>query len=399
MSRTNTPTQPPLVAHVIFRLGIGGLENGLVNLINRMPSERYRHVIVCLSESTDFAARLRDKHVQIYEMHKRPGKDVGVYWRLWRLFRQIRPDIVHTRNLGTLDALVPAWLAGVRHRVHGLHGWEAWDLKGTNAKYTLLQRALSPLVSRYIALSRDLQAWLQRQIHVREQRIAHICNGVDTDRFSAQAPQEVVGWPSAFSQPGQFVIGTVGRLDPIKDQLGLIDAFAQLHQRGGDGDSVSNSLRLVIVGDGPQRQALVDRVASLGLQEAVWLSGARSDVPALFSRFDVFALPSLNEGISNTILEAMASGLPVVATAVGGNPELVQDGHTGALVPASDPRALAQAIQQYSDDEQRLHSHAQAARALAQERFSMQAMVSGYMQVYDQLLNNTVGGLVSAREQ
>lgn len=139
-------SRPPLVAHIIHRLDVGGLENGLVNIINRTPPERYRHAIICMIDyNPAFRARIRREGVECHALHKREGKDLGVYFRLRRLLSELRPDIVHTRNLSALEAQLPAWLAGVRCRVHGEHGRDVHDIDGRNRKYNLLRRALRPL--------------------------------------------------------------------------------------------------------------------------------------------------------------------------------------------------------------------------------------------------------------
>jgi len=133
---------PPLIAHVIYRLAIGGLENGLVNLINHMPADRYRHVIVCLTDSTEFRDRLVRAEIPVISLRKREGKDLGLQYRLWQLLRRMRPAIVHTRNLPALEFMLPATLAGIRGRVHSEHGLDVNELHGSNAKYNLLRKRL-----------------------------------------------------------------------------------------------------------------------------------------------------------------------------------------------------------------------------------------------------------------
>lgn len=130
----------PLVAHIIHRLDVGGMENGLVNLINHMPAERYRHAIVCMTRYTDFSQRIHRDDVSLHALHKREGKDLGVHRRLHRLLRSLRPAIVHTRNLATLEAQATAAAAGVRARIHGEHGWDIGDLDGARTKHRLMRR-------------------------------------------------------------------------------------------------------------------------------------------------------------------------------------------------------------------------------------------------------------------
>lgn len=369
----------PLVVHIIHRLGIGGLENGLVNLINHMPAERYRHAIICMTQSTDFRLRIKAPGVEVYELHKQPGHDVGLYFRLWRLLRKLRPAVVHTRNIGTLECQFIALLASVPARVHGEHGRDMADIDGRNATYLRLRKLFRPLISCYIAVSRDLAQWLQHEVRVPARRVAQIYNGVDQHRFQAASTGNVL--PVNFASPGAVILGTVGRMSGEKDQLTLVRAFARaraLHPQA--------IMRLVLVGDGPLKADIEREVSAAQLGEHVWVAGARGDIPEILRSLDIFVLPSLGEGISNTILEAMASGLPVIATRVGGNPELVVENETGLLVSAADPDAMAQAILSYLQHPTRMQQHGLAARARIEREYSMDAMVRQYMAVYDAAL-------------
>ena len=372
----------PLIAHVLYSFDVGGLENGVVNLINHMAPERFRHVVVALAQcAPDFCQRVQRADVEFISLHKPPGHGIKLYPRFYRLCRQLRPAIVHTRNLAALEFAVPAALAGVPARVHGEHGWDSSDPGGTQRKYQLLRRAYSPFVNRYVALSGQIESYLTERVGIAASRVERICNGVDTLRFQpASTRQAVAGSP--FYESDVVVVGTVGRLQTVKDQLNLVRAVAIARAQGEAGAR----LRLVIAGDGPQRAEVEAEVAASGIGDITWLAGARSDVPEVMRALDIFALPSQAEGISNTILEAMASGLPVVATDVGGNAELVVAGETGALVPAQDPQAMAQALLRYTADAALRQSHGAAGRQRVERSFSIDNMVERYTLLYQSLL-------------
>lgn len=373
----------PLVVHVVHSLRVGGLENGLVNLINRMPSDRYRHAVICLKDYDHFAERIQRDDVRLISLDKREGKDPLLYVRLWRTLRQLRPDIVHTRNLAALEAQIPAWLTGVPARIHGEHGRDMGDLTGTNRRYRRMRRIVRPLVHHFIPLSRDLEAYLRDAVGVLPARMTRITNGVDIDRFQpeSQARERLLretGWDA-----GDVIAGWVGRMEPVKNPLGLVEAFARLH---GNEPTDGRRLRLALVGGGSQYEAVARAVREAGLEADVWLPGSRNDVPRLLAGLDLFALPSLAEGISNTVLEAMAAGVAVIATDVGGNAELIAAGESGELVPPGDPDALAAALARYRDEPALAANHGAAARRRAVEHFSIDAMVSAYAGTYDHVL-------------
>jgi len=385
MYECSAPSRPPLIAHIVYRFAVGGLENGIVNLVNATPPERYCHAIISLTDFTDFRNRIRNPEVPVIALHKRAGNDFRAHLRLWRLLKTLRPAIVHTRNIGALEYLLVAASAAVRGRVHGEHGRDMYDLQGANLKYNLLRKAIRPLVHRYISVSEDMANWLVHTVGVRPAQVTHICNGVDTLRFRPRTCGYAPIGPEGFSSPGTFVVGTVGRMEAVKDQLTLVRAFIHLL----DTEPRSRErLRIVMVGDGPLREKAAMLLREAHAEQISWLPGERRDIPEIMRSMDVFVLPSLAEGISNTILEAMASGVPVVATRVGGNPELVGDGRTGRLVPSSEPVMMAGAIRGYlSNPEQRL-LHGQAGRAKTEACFSIDAMVNGYLSVYDAVLRN-----------
>jgi sugar transferase (PEP-CTERM/EpsH1 system associated) len=336
-----------------------------------------------MTDYTDFRNRIQSPNVDVYVLNKRPGKDLMLYVRVWKLFRRLKPDIVHTRNLSTLETQLPALMAGVSHRVHGEHGRDIDDIDGTSKKYQLLRRMFKPLIQQYIVLSLNLQDYLRERIGVSERKLNHICNGVDTERFR---PAEIGArniLPHGFADPDTIVFGTVGRMEAVKDQTTLARAFVHMvamHPQGRE------KLRLIMIGDGALREPAMTIIESAGLGQLAWLPGEREDVPELLRAIDIFVLPSLAEGISNTILEAMASGLPVVATDVGGNSELVEQGLTGFLVTRGDPVALASAMLKYVDDPDLRRQHGVKARKLSEDRFSINAMVMRYQDLYDRLL-------------
>ena len=359
------------IMHVLFRFSIGGLENGMVNLINGLDRSRYRHVIVCLADyNAAFLERVEVPDIEIHALDKRPGQDLRVWWRMWRLLRTVRPDILHTRNFSTLELQLLGCLAGVHGRVHGEHGWDVQDLDGSRRKYRLARRLFGHCVQRFIALSRDLERYLLRDVGIRADKLVQIYNGVDTERFVSAVARN----PAA-----TIVVGTVGRMKAVKNQTLLCQAFVALLERRPD---LVGGVRLKLIGDGPLRQDCAELVAAAQRQDWVEFAGDSAQVAEQMRGLDVFVLPSLAEGISNTILEAMASSLPVIATAVGGNVELVVDGESGSLVASGDVAALSAAIERYVDDAALRVRHGAYGRQLVETRYSLPRMLASYDEVY-----------------
>ena len=377
----------PLIAHVVYRFAVGGLENGVVNLINHMPAERWRHVVIALTDvDVGFASRIRRQDVPCLPLHKPPGQGIWQYPALWRLFRQLQPAIVHTRNLAALEAQVPAWLAGVPGRVHGEHGRDVEDLHGTNRRHMAMRRAYRPFVQQTIALGQELFDYTRDKIKVPANRLHAIYNGVDIVRFTLPAQRGAIEG-SPFNGPGLWLVGTVGRMMAVKAQPLLARAFVlALQQR----PELAQTLRLVMVGDGPLRAECQAILQAAGVEHLAWLPGERADVPDVMRGLNCFVLPSLAEGISNTILEAMACGLPVLATRVGASAELVQHGVSGLVVPAGDVPALAAGLMQLATQPESAAAMGKVGRQVVEQRFSLQAMVSAYEGVYRRVLRQPV---------
>lgn len=373
----------PLVAHVLHRFDTGGLENGVVNLVNHLPADRYRHAVIALTEVTEFSRRIRRDDVELVALHKPPGQGLWLFPRMRALLRRLRPAIVHTRNLAALEMTVPAAWAGVPVRIHGEHGWDIDDPDGRSRKLRFARRLYRPFVHQYVALSRHLQRYLVEQVHARPERIVQIYNGVDTSRFHPAPHGPAAVADSPLTGDGLWRVGSVGRLQAVKDPTLLARAFVRALELAPEARA---RLRLAMAGEGPQRAEIEAVLEAGGATRLAWLAGDRRDVPDFMRSLDAFVLPSLAEGISNTILEAMASALPVVATAVGGNVELLDEGRTGRLVPARDVDAMARALLDDFRDPVAARARGARARAEVERRFSLASMVTAYGTLYDQSL-------------
>jgi sugar transferase (PEP-CTERM/EpsH1 system associated) len=372
--------QAPLIVHLIYRLDFGGLENLLVERINRMPAECYRHAVVCLTGYTDFANKISKPGVELYALHKRAGLSLGTHASLWKLLRRLRPAILHSYNLSAIEYAPAALLAGVPVRINGAHGRDAADPQGRNRKHNFLRRAMVPFYDCCYANSADMFEWNRRVIGVPEHKGRLLANGIDTDQFRPASAG--AGRSSEFFESDCIVIGTVGRVQDVKDHATLIDAFLLLLERMPE---QRQRLRLAIVGDGPLLAALRAKVAAAGIESQAWLPGARTDVAALLRRFDIFALSSIAEGTPGAALEAMSSALPVVGTRVGGIPEVIDENVTGLVVPPSDAGAMAQALERYARNAQLAAAHGWAGRERVLRHYNMNAMVAGYQSLYDTL--------------
>lgn len=366
------------IVHVVYSFGIGGLENVIVQLINRLPHDQFEHVVLSLTTISDFKDRIQRSDVQFIELHKPPGHAVPLYPRIWKLFRQLKPDVVHTCNLAALEVVPLAWMAGVPLRIHAEHGWDAHDPDGRNPRYQRLRRLYKPFVSHYVAVSQDLHDYLGRAIGVPAQRRSLIPNGVDTEQFH---PSDAQRWPvpgCPFEPERHQIIGTVGRLQTVKNQPLLAKAFVQLLRQHPE---LADKARLVIVGEGPLRSEVESILNDAGLSELAWLPGARGDVADILRMLTVFVLPSRTEGTSCTLQEAMATGVPLVATAVGGNPALL-DGGTGAMVPPEDAATLAHTLHGLLTDPRRMRDLALRARERAVRQFGIDAVASAYAALF-----------------
>lgn len=371
----------PLVVHLIYKLDFGGLETMMVERINRMPAEKYRHAIICLTDYTEFSKKISKQNVQLFSLHKSPGLSLTTHFRLWQLLRQLRPAIMHSYNLSAIEYAAVAMLARVPVRINGAHGRDSNDPDGSNKKHNFLRRMLTPLHATYYAVSDDLKNWLTNIIGVPDNKNRLLTNGIDIEKFCPETKPDALNEISE-RYDNCIVFGTVGRIQAIKDHSNLIDAFILLLKIA---PQHRHRMRLVIVGDGPLLLSLQTKIAQEGIEDLVWLAGARTDIAELMRGFSVFVLSSIAEGTPVTILEAMASGLPVVATRVGGIPEVVIDGETGRLVPPSDAQALANALVPYLEQSNLAQLQGAAGRMRIEKKYSMNSMVAAYMEMYDDM--------------
>lgn len=369
------------VLHVVDTLEVSGSQATLLYLIERTRPE-LSYSVCCVRHAGATASRFADLGVPLTALGKGPGRE----WQLWlpitRLCRRIRPDIVHTHNWGAVDGILGARLAGVPALVHTEHG-NRGDLLAGGRRRRLGRRLASHLVDRIVVVSDELHRSMRSDLAVRAAKLHVIRNGVDAELFRPPPERDVLRRRLGFAAD-DLLVGTTGRLEEVKNQQLLIEAAARLvpkHPR----------LRVVLVGDGGRRAALEELRDRLGLERRVVFAGARDDVPAWLGVLDVFALPSHAEGTSVALLEAMAVGLPVVATRVGGSPDLVEDGACGRLTPPGDVDALAQALDGLLASPELRREYGTAARARACERHTVERTVAAYRTLYESLVLRSFG--------
>lgn len=367
------------IIHVVHGFSIGGLENIIIQLINRLPSEKFKHTILSLTTISDLKTRINIPDVNFIALNKPPGHAIPLYPRIYKLFRQLRPDVIHTCNLAALEIVPIAWLARVSLRIHAEHGWDAHDTDGTSLRYRQIRKLYKPFVSHYIAVSSELDEYLETAIGIPKARKTLIANGVDTDIFTPpdHAPDIVNGCP--FIPRHHYLIGTVGRLQTVKNQPLLARAFIRLLKQHPE---VATRMRLIFVGEGPLRQEVEEILANSNSLQYVWLPGNRNDIPKIMQILDCFVLPSRAEGTSCTLQEAMSTGLPVIATAVGGSPVLVKHGITGYLVESDNEDALCNAMWLAYRSPEQMTNYGKTSRELALRIFNIDCMIEKYQNIF-----------------
>lgn len=382
-----TPCPAPLrVMHVVYVLRPGGMEFGVVKLVNGTDRSLV-HNSICSTRPADAGVKaLVASDVPVFELDRRDGNDPRLVRALARLFRRERPDVVHTHAWGTLlEGLLAARLARVPIVIHGEHG--TLQLR---AHQRWLQRLGWSSADRVLAVSSRLAERMARETQFPLDKIQTIRNGVDLSRFGVASRDEARR--TLGLAPDTLVIGTAGRLVPVKDHRNLLEAIARLRTRG-------LNVHLLLAGEGPLRSDLEQTVAALGLQTDVRFLGHCPQIERVFAALDIFALSSSSEGLSNTILEAMASGLPVVATNVGGADELVDEGRTGLLVPARSPDALAAALARLATDAPLRLAMGAAARRRSEADFDLPAVVRRYEALYLGMAAARVPGMAPQRTE
>lgn len=361
------------ICHIVLSLEPGGLENGVVNVVRGLDPREFRSSVCCLQRVGAFAGRLA-AGVAVTAMDLQPGNHPWMAVRIARLLRAWHVDIVHTRNAESFFyGVVAARLAGVRAVIHSEHGRE-FPEKPLRA---WLQRQLLRHVDFAFTVSRQLKSDLERELRVPASRFEVLYNGVDVERFQYQRTHGPA--PDASQS---LLIGSVGRLVPVKNYALLLQAVARLAK--------APSCRLLLIGEGPERATLEQLAAQLGLASRVVFAGHRDDVPQLLEKVDIFVLPSLSEGMSNTLLEAMASGLPVVASDVGGNREVIDPERTGLLFPSGDVAALTGQLERLLESGELRARLGDAAALRVGIEFSMQAMLARYTELYRRVGGRTV---------
>ncbi|MBU0477483.1 glycosyltransferase [bacterium] len=345
------------ILQVVLNLECGGLEKLVIDLSNELNSRGLRTSIACIDKKGELAKEAEDKGIKVFSLEKGPDFDLGISARLFKILKKEKIDLVHTHNFGPLIyGGIAAKMAGIPC-INTRHG----------RAEKKVNRFIWNLNRKIVAVSEDAKKELLKHNKVDAGKVKVIYNGVSVNGKSNRSVNEFGDCT---------VIGNVARLSEEKDHFTLLEAFALICKE------IEDAI-LVIVGDGHLRDCLESKVRDLKLEEKVLFLGMRDDVQDLMKAFDVFTLSSTMEGISLTLLEAMAAGKAIVATNVGGNKEVVKDAESGVLVPKSNAKELAKAIIKVLKDKELRDRMGKKGLEIVKERFSLDRMTKEYMELYE----------------
>jgi sugar transferase (PEP-CTERM/EpsH1 system associated) len=372
---------PVKIVHIVLSLNVGGLERLVLKLLAHTDRTRYAPVVCALDEPGVLAPQLERLGIPLQVLSRGAGLNPRFALRLADWLQREDAKLIHTHNAsphfyGALAAQilrVRARRGSVPRIVHTKHGRSEPE----NRRKVLVNRIASTLTDRVVAVSDDIAALAIEIEHVHDGKMVTILNGVDTEEYRPAADPRPARARLGIPEGG-FHVGCVARLAAVKDHGTLLKAFARLREARPDA-------HLTLIGDGAERRLLEELRGRLGLNSSVTFAGERGDIAPLLPAFDVFALSSLSEGISLTLLEAAAAGLPVVATNVGGNAEVVVEGASGLLVPPRDPERFAAALEQIARLPDR-RAMGQSGRDRVERRFSIDRMARAYHDLYAELL-------------
>jgi len=364
------PLPPSIrIAHIVSTFDIGGLENGIINLINTMDHSEFDHSLYVLSGDAQAKDRF-NRAIPVHTLHKRDGNDPKTIFRLLKHYREYKPDIVRTYGWGSwLEGLISSKLYGNNSIIHSEHGYIAEQLGGIPSRRRIAQKLAARFTDHIISVSEAISQTLINEVGIPSNKINTIINGVDTNRFTPGINHDLR--QSLSIDENSIILGTVARLDPIKDIASVIQALPEL-----------SNIEYIIAGDGPEQSRLEQLAQELKVAKRVHFLGKRSDIPDLMKIFDIFIIPSIKEGTSNTLLEAMATACPVIATHTGGTPDIIAHNETGILIPPQSPESTISAVTEMSSNPNRRLALGKQARKHIVDKWSLDLMVEKYESLY-----------------
>ena len=375
------------VLHLLHKLTFGGTERVVAHLVTQSGPEVFNYICSFDEPDPEFLKELGPMSDRVFSLHKRKGNDLSLPFKIAAICNQRRVDIVHSLGWATYaEGLVAAKILKRHIRFfHSFRGKTEEDTGFIPKRRILAQRIFARYCDTILTPSNMSRNDYANLIGIDPERIAVIYNGVQTQNFNSVFEQK--SRRNHFGlQDEEIVIGCVARLDPVKNVTALIRAFA-----GIDRDT-AHRCRLLLVGDGPELAELKRLVGALEIEARVVFAGMRRDIPECLRMMDIYVQPSKFEGVPNAVLEAMAAGLPVVATDVGGVCEIVEHGISGFLVHLGDDKALSNRITELVRDPAKSNNMGSAGRKRVKERFSMKKMISDYEGLYRRILKNDAAG-------
>jgi sugar transferase (PEP-CTERM/EpsH1 system associated) len=369
------------IAHILYSFGAGGLENTLASLINSMDCDRFSHSIYTFCDEFETFKKITLKDVDKIAVKRAFPNDPTVVFRLAGAIKRKKPDIVKTYNWSGTDGIIAAKLVGVKHIIHSEHGFDLEEMHKQKIRRILTRRFLFNFCCKIIVVSKTLERYAVDIVKTDKNKIAYIPNGCDTSVF--YPGRDLEKRKELGIAEKDIVIGAVGSLKPIKGQEVLIKAFAGLQ---GFFSPSKRTAKLLIVGDGQDRQRLELLTENLGIKDKVIFEGIVNSPASFYRAMDIFVMPSLSENCPNALLEAMATGLPIIATDVGDIRFMLDGEKGGIIVGVNNVSAIADAVENLISDPLIARGKRDFALKRLKEQFTLDKAIVAYHNIYESCL-------------